>query len=82
MTATTFQIGKAGVTPGVVEALNNLLEHHKHIRITVLKSSGRNREVIREMAQELVGKLKVSCVFTIIGFTIVLRRRLSQEDKK
>ena len=71
-----FQIGKAGVTLGVVQQLNHLLEYHKHIRISVLAASGRDRASIRALAEFLVSQLSFPCVYTIIGFTIVLRRRM------
>jgi len=71
----TFQIGKAGINSGVIEQLNHLLEHHKHIRISALQSSGRNRDLIRQMAEMLKKNLSHPCEYRIIGFTIALRKR-------
>lgn len=73
-----FQIGKSGVTPGTISALNALLKTHKHVRISALRSSGRNRESIKAMANALVASLEAPCECAIIGFTIVLRRRSSK----
>ncbi len=72
---TTFQIGKFGTTPGVIDSLELSLKNHKQIRISALKSSGRNRENIEQMAQDIVSKLKEHCDYAIIGFTIVLTKR-------
>ncbi len=72
-----FQIGKAGINTAVIEQLNNLLEHHKHIRISTLPSSGRNRDSIRQMAETLKRSLSYPCEYRIIGFTIALRKRSS-----
>lgn len=80
--AVTFQIGKAGITPSVIEQLNHILEHHKHIRISALPASGRNRESIKKMAETLVASLATPCEFRVIGFTIALRKRASQPNKK
>lgn len=77
----TFQIGKSGVSPAVVSALNTMLIHHKHIRIATLKSSGRNRDSIHKMAEDLVSKLNVPCEYRVIGFTIALRRALQKSKK-
>lgn len=73
--AVALQIGKAGVTPAVVTQLNRMLEHHKHIRISLLPASGRNRESIHTMADALIRQLAVPCDYRIIGFTIALRKR-------
>ena len=70
-----FQIGKNGVNDGTIEGLNNALKTHKRIRISVLKSSGRDKEKIQEMAKTIQSKVNVSCGFRIIGFTIILRRQ-------
>lgn len=75
MKITRFQIGKSGITEGVIESLELSFKHHKQVKISALKSSGRNRESIKEMAQKIVARLKekkVNCNYTIIGFTIVL----------
>ncbi len=69
---TKFQIGKNGITPGVIESLALALANHRQIRISVLPSSGRNRENIEKMALEIQEKLKLKTNFRIIGFTIIL----------
>ena len=70
-----FQIGKKGITDGAIEGLNNALKTHKRIRISVLKSSGRDKEKIQEMAKSIKEKVNVICDYRIIGFTIILRRK-------
>ncbi len=69
-----FQIGKAGLTEGVISSLNLALKTHRQIRIATLKSSGRDREKIKEIEQELLSKLEYNCAARIIGFTIILTR--------
>lgn len=75
--AVSFQIGKAGITPAIVAQLNRLLEHHKHIRISALPSSGRTRTTMRTTANTLAEQLAHPCEYRIIGFTIALRKRSS-----
>jgi RNA-binding protein YhbY len=72
---TKLQIGKNGITEGTLESLENALKTHKRVRISVFKSSGRDRESIKFMASELQSKLKTKVDFKIIGFTIILFRR-------
>jgi RNA-binding protein YhbY len=71
-----FQIGKNGITPGVIDSLSLVFKAHKQVRVATLKSSGRNRDSIEKIALDLSSKLseKLGGVFnhTVIGFTIIL----------
>ena len=71
-----FQIGKNGITGGVLDSLALAFKSHRQVRISCLKSSGRKKENMLEMAQELKQKLKEKTKFKIeyrvIGFTIIL----------
>ncbi len=71
----TFQIGKAGITKGVITSLNLVFKSHYQIRIGVLPASERNRASIKTMAQELVKRMGIPCNYKIIGFTIILIKR-------
>ena len=71
----TFQIGKSGITAGVLGTLTRMLETHKFIRISALPASGRNRATITTMADSLINQLPIPCTYTIIGFTIIIRKR-------
>lgn len=74
-----FQIGKAGLTEGTIQALNTLLEKHKRIRISILKSAQEERQDIKFLSQDLISKLKAPCVAKSIGFTIILKRISEQK---
>jgi len=69
-----FQIGKSGITPGVIESLAKAFRTHKTIRISLLKSVGMDRNEKKKIADELCEKLSGNYKYTIIGFTIVLRK--------
>ena len=71
---TKFQIGRAGLTEGVIQSLGLALKTHKQIRISVLKSTSRNKSTVREMAENLVEKLPYKCSYKVIGFTIILKK--------
>ncbi len=77
---TKFQIGKNGITDGVIESLTLAFKKHKTVRISVLKNSGRDKNSIRGMAEELAARLGGNFKHIIIGFTIVLRK--SGEKKR
>ena len=77
-----FQIGKKGVTPGVIESIKLILKTHKHVRISTLKSSGRDRVKIHEMAKQIIDKIGFPCASRVIGFTIIIRKIVMVKKKK
>ncbi len=85
MNMTKFQIGKSGVTPGVIDSLVLAVKNHKQVRISTLKASGRTRDTMPAMAEDIAGKLrdKLREPFTtrVIGFTIILIRETKYARK-
>ena len=77
-----FQIGKNGVTEGVIKSLNQDLKMHNRIRISVLKSAGREKDKIIKIAENIVSGVDYYCVYKLIGFTIILMRRSSYIKQK
>lgn len=75
MAEVRFQIGKAGVTDGVIHLLESALKNHKSIKIALLKSSKRDKNTKTIIADEILSKLKTPCNYRIIGFTIALRKK-------
>ncbi len=77
-----FQIGKNGLTPGVVESLKNALKNHTQVRVSVLKSTGRNQEMMQKIVEELQKALPSTARFRVIGFTIVIFKRSPKTAQK
>jgi len=69
-----FQIGKQGLTQGVIEALNLAMKTHHQLRISVLKSAERDREKIKILAEQIQSKIKQKTTIKIIGFTLILNK--------
>lgn len=69
-----FQIGKSGITAGTIESFKLAFKTHRQLRISVLKSAGRDRNSTREMASKIQEKLGFPTGSRIIGFTIILVR--------
>jgi len=67
-----FQIGKNGVTQGVIDSINLYFKTHHQLRIAVLKSAGRDKIRMKEMAEDLVSKVAYKSAYRVIGFTIIL----------
>lgn len=69
-----FQLGKNGITSGVIESLNNAFKTHKTVRISLLQAAGRDRTKKKLIADELAERLNGSFRYIIVGFTIVLKK--------
>ncbi len=70
-----FQIGKNGMTQGVIDSINSILKTHTQVRISVLKSANRDKDKVKEMADEITTKANYPSSYKIIGFTIILRKQ-------
>ena len=68
----SFQIGKNGLTKGVLESLDLALKHHKQVRVAVLKSATRDRKQLQDLANQIQSKLKTKTTTRIIGYTIIV----------
>jgi len=69
-----FQIGKQGITEGAIQTLKSMFKTHRQVRISVLKSSGRDRNNIQDMAKSLCQKLNFPEIYRVIGFAIIINR--------
>ncbi len=74
MNQSQVQIGKNGLTSGIIENLKNAFKTHQIVRISVLKSGGRDREKIKEMADKIPAQLGKNYTYRIIGFTIIVQK--------
>lgn len=73
-----FQIGKKGLTKEFIEGLAKTFKKHDLIKISVLKSALRDREALKEMAQNLCSELKAlekkDFTYKAIGYTLVIKK--------
>lgn len=74
----TLHIGKDGVTEGVVEQLNVLLENHELVKGKVLESAMATPKTVAEALCEETGADGVQ----VIGTKFVLYRESSDPDKR
>ena len=63
------------MTQGIIESINSILKTHTQIRISVLKSANRDKNKVKEMADEIAAKANYPSSYKIIGFTIILRKQ-------
>lgn len=78
MTEIKFQIGKSGINEGVLKSLALAFKNNKRVRVSILKSSRKNKEAIKEMALNLSSTLSKGSKwifnYRIIGFTIIMHK--------
>lgn len=74
----TLHIGKDGVTEGVVEQLNVLLENHELVKGKVLENAMASPKTVAEALCEETGADGVQ----VIGTKFVLYRQSSDPDKR
>jgi RNA-binding protein YhbY len=75
MSVTKFQLGKKGLSKEFIESLRNAFNGTDSIRLSLLKSSTRDRDERIQIADEIISKLgkgKYTC--KIIGYTIILKK--------
>jgi RNA-binding protein YhbY len=74
MTSIDMQLGKNGITDSFIETLKNRFEKYKDVRVSVLKSAGREREKVKKYSEEILDKLGKNYTSRIVGFKIVIKK--------
>ena len=69
---TTIQVGKGGVTEGVIREIKEQIEKRKVVKIKFMKNTA--REDFKRRAEELAEKTGTELV-EVRGFTVVLKKR-------
>ena len=70
----SLQIGKRRLISGVIETLKNCFKERENVKLHVLKSAGRNRGKIKEMADKIINELGEKYTYRIVGFTIFIKK--------
>ncbi len=69
-----MQIGKAGITENFIKTLKNNFKYHENVKISVLKSGGHNKKIVRNYSEQLLEALGDRFTAKIIGFTICIKK--------
>jgi len=67
-------IGKNGLTEGIISALEIAFRTRKDVKVSVLKSGGHDREKIKQMAEEIISRLGNKFTYRVVGFTIFAKK--------
>ena len=69
-----MQIGKNGLNEGFFETIKNSFKNYMMVEVSVLKSASRDKEEVREMAENIIHGLGDYYDYRLIGFTIVVKK--------
>lgn len=78
----SMQIGKQGITDNFIQTLQNAFKTHYTIRISALQSSGRDKDSIVKMADDMVSRLQGNFDYRILGFTIIMKKQSNTSMRK
>ena len=70
----SIQIGKNGLTDGVLSVLKSAFSDRENVKISVLKSGGHEREEVRKMADKIIESLGNKFTYRVVGFTIFVKK--------
>jgi len=71
-----MQIGKNGLTSGVIETLKAIFKNQENVELRILKSYSRDRELIDKTVEKLGSELDKEGFFTLkrIGFKVFIKK--------
>ncbi|MEO6195440.1 MAG: ribosome assembly RNA-binding protein YhbY [Thermoanaerobaculia bacterium] len=72
-----IQLGKNGLTDGVVGIIDKALDDHELIKVRIANSEGRKKEIADEIA-ERTGSARVG----LVGFVVTLYRQQPDPEKQ
>ena len=78
----SFQIGKNGLTETGIKHLASAFKTRKVIKVQLLKSATNDRTRMEEIAEKLINELPGKYNYRIIGFTIILMKRMMKTMNK
>lgn len=69
-----IQLGKNGITENFIGTLKNQFNNCKNVKVSVLKSAGREKNKIKKFSEEILEKLGKEYTARVIGFTIIVKK--------
>lgn len=69
-----LQMGKNRLSIEFLEQVRKMFENTKTVRISLLKSATRDKKHAKEIADKLISDLGANFRYTIIGYTVIVRR--------
>ena len=74
MSMSIVQLGKQGLTDNFIQTLKGHFQKHDNVKVRVLKSAGHDKQKVKELSEEILGKLGEKYTTKIVGFTIFVKK--------
>lgn len=69
-----LQIGKNGLTDGVIETIKRLFENELIIKVSILKSACRDKKQAQEISDKILASLGKNYVSRLVGYVITIKK--------
>ena len=70
----TVQIGKNGINENTIEIIKSHFKNHQNVKVVLLKSSGRDKNKAKKIADEILEELGKNYTYRVVGFTIFIKK--------
>lgn len=77
-----INIGKNGLTGGIITNLKTCMQTHNAAKLVLLKSAGRDRSEIEKIEEKILAGLGKKFTAHHIGFTILIRKRKKEKSER
>ena len=69
-----LQIGKNGLTDGVIEQIKKLFKDEEIIKVSILKSACRDKKEAQEIADKIILALGKNYAARLIGYVVTINK--------
>jgi len=70
-----LQIGKNKLTQALIDQAKKMFEKEKAIKVVLLQSATRDKKEAKEMAEKLIAGLGEHFQYTLIGYTLIVKKK-------
>jgi RNA-binding protein YhbY len=69
-----IQIGKNGLTEGVIEQIKKLFKDEEIMKVSILKSACRDKDQAKEIADKIIEALGKNYVYKLVGYVLTINK--------
>jgi len=80
MSTSYMQLGKNGLSAEFLDTLRKNFKRHETVKISLLKNYSRDKDKIKEDADNLCAQL--GCKYKLLGYTLIIKRQKQKQNGK
>ena len=70
----TIQVGKNGLTHGIIQKIRNDFTKRENVKIHLLKAAGHEKAQVKQMVEAIIEQFGVNYTYRVMGFSIFLKK--------